>query len=331
MRRSGKTDLDAEYLVADLASFAAEPERAGAFDIVFACNVYHLLGPIGRREFAAAAAAVTRPGGLLFLSTLSPRDPEHYMVGEPVSGEERSWVDKVYLHFCNAEELERDFPEFEVIDLEERAYEEPRRGRVAAPPHELVPGGAPALSLRLAGARAPAAGRRHHAARNGLTTRSGPNARPCWKSSLYSVRQPPASAASTMRASQIASWSAALRSIAFRTSAGVICTTCCIGELLHREPAGRRLDDALHRRRGDTVELLQHLRTDDARAVFAPLHVQAFGHSLLLRVAVREEIDEYVGVEEGKVAHVRAALRSWSCSRVQVMGPTSARSRAPAR
>ena len=31
-----KTDLDAEYLVADLASFAAEPERAGAFDIVFA-------------------------------------------------------------------------------------------------------------------------------------------------------------------------------------------------------------------------------------------------------------------------------------------------------
>ena len=95
--------------------------------------MYHLLGPIGRREFAAAAAAVTRPGGLLFLSTLSPRDPEHYMVGEPVSGEERSWVDKVYLHFCTAEELERDFPEFEVIDLEERAYEEPRAG--ASPHH----------------------------------------------------------------------------------------------------------------------------------------------------------------------------------------------------
>jgi SAM-dependent methyltransferase len=126
VRRSGKTNLDAEYLVADLASFAAGPERAGAFDIVFACNVYHLLGPIGRREFASACAAVARPGGLLFLSTLSPRDPEHYMVGEPVSGEERSWVDKVYLHFCTAEELERDFPEFEVIDLEERAYEEPR-------------------------------------------------------------------------------------------------------------------------------------------------------------------------------------------------------------
>jgi hypothetical protein len=63
---------------------------------------------------------------------MSPRDPQHYAVGDPVSGEERSWVDKVYLHFCTAEELERDFPEFEVLDLEERAYEEPRPD---APPH----------------------------------------------------------------------------------------------------------------------------------------------------------------------------------------------------
>jgi SAM-dependent methyltransferase len=133
VRRSGKMNLDAEYLVADLASFAADPERAGAFDIVFACNVYHLLGPIGRREFASACAAAARPGGLLFLSSLSPRDPEHYAKGDPVSGEERSWVDKVYLHFCIAEELERDFAGFEVIDLEERAYDEPRPG--ASPHH----------------------------------------------------------------------------------------------------------------------------------------------------------------------------------------------------
>ncbi len=133
VRRSGKARLDAEYLVSDLASLASRPERAGAFDVVFACNVYHLLGPIGRREFAAACAAVTRPGGLLFLSTLSPRDPEHYAKGEPVSGEERSWVDRVYLHFCTAEELERDFAGgFEVLDLEERAYDEPRPD---APPH----------------------------------------------------------------------------------------------------------------------------------------------------------------------------------------------------
>jgi SAM-dependent methyltransferase len=133
VRRSGKMGLDAEYLVADLASFAADAARAGAFDVVYACNVYHLLGPSGRREFAAALAGLARPGGLLFLSTLSPRDPEHYMKGRPVSGEERSYVDKTYLHFCTAEELERDFAAFEVLDLEERAYEEPRRG--AAPHH----------------------------------------------------------------------------------------------------------------------------------------------------------------------------------------------------
>lgn len=127
LRRSRTAQFDAEYLVSDLASLAADPERAGTFDVVFACNVYHLLGPIGRREFTAACAAVARPGGLLFLSTLSPRDPEHYAKGEPVSGEERSWVDKVYLHFCTAEELERDFAAgFEVLDLEERAYDEPR-------------------------------------------------------------------------------------------------------------------------------------------------------------------------------------------------------------
>jgi SAM-dependent methyltransferase len=126
VRRSGKTHLDAEYLVRDLASLAADPERAGTFDVVFACNVYHLLGPIGRREFAAALAAVTRPGGLLFLSTMSPRDPQHYAVGEPVSGEERSWVDKVYLHFCTAEELTRDFGAFEILDLDERGYDEPQ-------------------------------------------------------------------------------------------------------------------------------------------------------------------------------------------------------------
>ena len=169
LRRSREARFDAEYVAGDLGSLASDPERAGPYDVVFCCNVYHLLGPIGRREFTAALAAAARPGGLLFLSALSPRDLEHYAVGQPVSGEERSWVDKVYLHFCTAEELTRDFAAFEVLDLEERSYDEPLESGPAAPPHELVPGGAPALSLRLAGAERP-----------------GP---------------PPASAASTIRAS----------------------------------------------------------------------------------------------------------------------------------
>ncbi len=126
LRTSRTAKSDVEYLTGDIASLAADAGRRGPYDVVFACNVYHLLGPIGRREFAAALATVTRPGGLLFLSTMSPRDPEHYAKGEPVSGEERSWVDKVYLHFCTAAELTRDFAEFEMLDLDERSYEEPR-------------------------------------------------------------------------------------------------------------------------------------------------------------------------------------------------------------
>lgn len=131
-RRSRGERLKAEYVVGDLERLRREADHAGLYDVAFTCNVYHLLGPIGRREFAAALAAVTRPGGLLFLSTMSPRDAQHYAVGEPVSGEERSWVDKVYLHFCTAEELMRDFAAFTVLDLDERSYDEPQ---TSGPPH----------------------------------------------------------------------------------------------------------------------------------------------------------------------------------------------------
>jgi 2-polyprenyl-3-methyl-5-hydroxy-6-metoxy-1,4-benzoquinol methylase len=117
-------NLAVEYLIADAASCAAQVDHAGRYDVVFAAHVYPLLGPIGRREFAAALAVLARPGGLLFLSTLSPRDPQHYAVGTPVSGEARSWVHDVYLHFCTAEELSGDFAAFDILDLDERSYDE---------------------------------------------------------------------------------------------------------------------------------------------------------------------------------------------------------------
>ena len=131
--RSARTSgLAAEYSVADAVGFASQAEQAGAYDVVFAGHVYALLGPIGRREFVAALAALMRPGGLLFLSTLSPRDPQHYAVGRPVSGEQRSWIQHTYLHFCTAEELTADFADaFEVLDLEERSYDEQHPGAAA--------------------------------------------------------------------------------------------------------------------------------------------------------------------------------------------------------
>jgi 2-polyprenyl-3-methyl-5-hydroxy-6-metoxy-1,4-benzoquinol methylase len=123
-RKARSAGLNVAYVAGDLSSLSNDADHTGPYDVAFVCNVYHLLGPIGRREFAAALAAAVRPGGLLFLSTLSPRDPQHYAVGEPVTGEQRSWVEHVYLHFCTADELERDLPAFEVLDLEERSYDE---------------------------------------------------------------------------------------------------------------------------------------------------------------------------------------------------------------
>jgi SAM-dependent methyltransferase len=129
-RKARRPGQDVEYQAGDAASLADDAARAGRFDVAFAGNVYHLLSPGGRREFAAALAVLVRPGGLLFLSTLSPRDPQHYAVGEQVLGEERSWVDHVYLHFCTADELTADFSAFTVLDLEERSYEERNAGGV---------------------------------------------------------------------------------------------------------------------------------------------------------------------------------------------------------
>jgi SAM-dependent methyltransferase len=123
-RASLRRDQAIEFHIADAASFAADPAQAGAYDVVFAGQVYSLLGPMGRRQFVAALATLSRPGGLLFLSTLSPRDPQHYAVGRPVTGEQRSWVHHTYLHFCTAEELARDFAPFDILDLDERSYVE---------------------------------------------------------------------------------------------------------------------------------------------------------------------------------------------------------------
>jgi len=129
-RRQRSTRLDIDFVASDLADYAAGLVEDGRFDVVFACNVYHLLGPVGRRQFAAALGAAARPGGLLFLSTLSPRDARHYAVGRQVLGEERSWVDKVYLHFSSAQELETELAGFELLDLDERSYEERNPGGV---------------------------------------------------------------------------------------------------------------------------------------------------------------------------------------------------------
>jgi len=117
------------------------------FDVVYSSNVYQLLDPGARQTFRAAVRDHVAPGGLVFVSTLSARDPEHHGRGVPVADDPGSFVDHTYLHFCTGDELRRDFGDLELERVDELAYLEERP---AGPPHDhvswIVVGRAPAAS-----------------------------------------------------------------------------------------------------------------------------------------------------------------------------------------
>ena len=103
-----------------------ELEESKEYDAVFLSNFYQLLKKDERAELRRTIDKVLKPNGLLFLSTLSTRDPEHSGKGTPVSGEINSFVDNVYLHLCERSELEEDFSFFKIKELYEHEYFEPR-------------------------------------------------------------------------------------------------------------------------------------------------------------------------------------------------------------
>jgi 2-polyprenyl-3-methyl-5-hydroxy-6-metoxy-1,4-benzoquinol methylase len=96
------------------------------YDIVFISNLYQLLEPQQRAELRDTVKRILQPGGLLFLSTLSVSDPEHYGKGIPIVGEVSSFLDEKYIHFCTQEELERDFGFLTIKELQLHEYHEPR-------------------------------------------------------------------------------------------------------------------------------------------------------------------------------------------------------------
>jgi len=98
----------------------------GGFDIVFLSNFYQLLKKEERAELRRTIRNVLKPNGLLFLSTLSNRDPEHFGKGIPVPNEKNSFIENVYLHFCERSELEKDFAFLTIKELDEHEYFEPR-------------------------------------------------------------------------------------------------------------------------------------------------------------------------------------------------------------
>lgn len=96
------------------------------FEIVFASNFYHLLKAEDRQNFIDTIKKKLKPGGTLFLSTLSNKDPEHFGKGRPVETEDNSFEDEKFIHFCTREEMEKDFSFLNIKELSEREYFEPR-------------------------------------------------------------------------------------------------------------------------------------------------------------------------------------------------------------
>lgn len=95
-------------------------------DIIYFSNLYQILKKEERRDLNIKIKNILRPNGLLFLSTLSVKDPEHYGKGIPIPEELNSYQQEVYLHFCTKEELEIDFNFLKIMELYEHEYYEPR-------------------------------------------------------------------------------------------------------------------------------------------------------------------------------------------------------------
>lgn len=98
----------------------------GKFEAVFISNVYQLLKIEERDAVRKVIKEKLEYGGILFLSTLSKSDPEHFGKGKRIENELNSFQDEKFLHFCTREELERDFSFLTIKELFEHEYHEPR-------------------------------------------------------------------------------------------------------------------------------------------------------------------------------------------------------------
>jgi SAM-dependent methyltransferase len=94
------------------------------YDIIFASNLYQVLKPQDRDQFIETAKRCLKTDGLLFLNSLSVRDPHHNGNGTPVPGEVNSFQGDKYIHLCSREELEKDFGFLTINALFEREFSE---------------------------------------------------------------------------------------------------------------------------------------------------------------------------------------------------------------
>ncbi len=96
------------------------------YDIILASNFYEILKLDDRSKFRETVKRCLKSDGLLFLSTLSIQDPQHFGQGTQIEGDENSFLQEKYVHFSTRKELERDFDFLNISGLFEREYNEPR-------------------------------------------------------------------------------------------------------------------------------------------------------------------------------------------------------------
>jgi cyclopropane fatty-acyl-phospholipid synthase-like methyltransferase len=94
------------------------------YDIIFAANLYHVLGPNDRERLRETIKRCMMKDGLLFLNSLSIHDPQHFGKGAPVENEKNAYIDEIYLHFSSRADLEKDFEFLTIPALFEREFRE---------------------------------------------------------------------------------------------------------------------------------------------------------------------------------------------------------------
>jgi SAM-dependent methyltransferase len=94
------------------------------YDVIFASNLYQILEPEERGRFKETIKRCLKCNGLLFLNTLSVRDPHHNGNGIPVPGDPNSFRNEKYIHLCTRNELENDFGFLHIPALFEREFSE---------------------------------------------------------------------------------------------------------------------------------------------------------------------------------------------------------------
>jgi hypothetical protein len=96
------------------------------YDIILASSLYQILKPEERDKLRETVKRCLKQNGLLFLSTLSVQDPQHFGQGTPIENDPNSFQQEKFVHFSTREELEKDFDFLNISALFEREYIEPR-------------------------------------------------------------------------------------------------------------------------------------------------------------------------------------------------------------